>query len=274
VQVRGAQAQAWFEFGRLAQAVDAARAADTDAQRLGFDQHFFAVDHLRALAGAALERRDLDTAEQLAERALSISEHGRPAFAFLGMLDRAEIWATRGHIREALATIDAARQVLKGTRSVLLARADELEAVLRLALGDLRYPADLASSLPAARRGLLLAKIALAADDPHAAQEHLRTSPLADVTPRHALVRQLLLAAAAIGCGDPTASGTCRCAANRPPGRIPQHGRHDRTPGDHLPGRALHPGGIGSIHGATDRRRARRARPQPDAGARRGPSSH
>jgi LuxR family transcriptional regulator, maltose regulon positive regulatory protein len=219
VQVRGAQAQAWFEFGRLAQAADAARAADTDAQRLGFDQHFFAVDHLRVLAGAALERRDLDTAELLAERALSISEHGRPAFAFLGILDRAEIWATRGQIREALATIDAARRVLKGTRSVLLARSDELEAVLRLALGDLRYPADLASTLPAARRGLLLAKIALAANDPHAAQEHLRASPLADVTPRHALVRQLLLAAAAIERGDPTASAVLASAL--------QTARHD-----------------------------------------------
>ena len=48
--------------------------------------------------------------------------------------------------------------------------------------------------------------VALAANDAHAAQEHLRASPLADLTPRHALVRQLLLAAAAIGRGDPTAS--------------------------------------------------------------------
>ena len=48
---------------------------------------------------------------------------------------------------------------------MLLARADELEALLRLSLGDLRTPAELASRLPAARRGLLLARIALASGD-------------------------------------------------------------------------------------------------------------
>ena len=153
-------------------------AADADAQRLGFGQHFFAVDYLRVLAGLALERRDLDTAEQLAEQALSISERRRPRFAFLALLDRAAIWAARGQIRDALATVDAARQVLAGTGSVLLARADELEAVLRLSLGDLRSPAELASGLPAARRGLLLAKIALAAGDHHTAQEHLQAPSL------------------------------------------------------------------------------------------------
>ena len=86
---------------------------------------------------------------------------------------------------------------------MLLARADELEALLRLSLGDLRSPRELASGLPAARRCLLLARIALAAGDHHAARDHLQSPSLADVTPRRALVRQLLLAAAAIGRGDP-----------------------------------------------------------------------
>jgi hypothetical protein len=103
------------------------------------------VDYLRAMAGAALEQRDLDTAERLTERALSISEHGRPAFEYLALLDRAEIWAVRGQIRDALATVEAARGVLAGTAPSNLARADELEALLRLALGDLRSPAELAS---------------------------------------------------------------------------------------------------------------------------------
>jgi hypothetical protein len=92
----GAQALAWFEAGRLARAAEAARAADTDARRLGFEQHPFAVDYLRVLAGAALEQRDLDTAEHLTERALSISERFRPVFEFLALLDRAGIWAARG----------------------------------------------------------------------------------------------------------------------------------------------------------------------------------
>ena len=206
VNVRGAQALAWFEAGRLAKAAEAAGAADADAKRLGFQQHPFAVDYLRVLAGSALEQRDFDTAEHLTERALSISERFRPVFEFLTLLDRARIWAARGQIHQALATIDAARLVLAGTKSVLLARADELEALLRLALGDRRSAAEMASGLPATRRGLVLARVALAASDHDAAVEHLKVSSLGDLTPRTALVRQVLLAAAAIERDDPKAA--------------------------------------------------------------------
>jgi LuxR family transcriptional regulator, maltose regulon positive regulatory protein len=203
VLVPGTRALAWSESGHLAQATEAAEAADAAARRLGFSQHFFAVDHLRALAGLALERRHLDTAEQLTEQALSISERRRPAFEFLALLDRAAIWAARGQVRSALATIEQARLVLAGTSSILLTRADELEALLRLSLGDPRTPAELASGLPAARRELLLARIALAAGDHSAARDHLQAPSLGELTPRRALVRQVLLAAAAIGRGDP-----------------------------------------------------------------------
>ncbi len=207
VDLRGAQALAWFEAGRLAQAAEAARMADTDARRLGFEQHPFAVDYLRVLAGAALEQRDLGTAGRLTERAMSISERFRPVFEFLALLDRAGIWAARGQIRDALETVDVARLVLAGTQSVLLARADELEAVLRLSLGDLHSAAGLASGLPATRRGLLLARVALAGHDHHGAVEHLDAASLGILTPRAALVRQVLLAAAAIERGDPQAAG-------------------------------------------------------------------
>ncbi len=202
----GARALAWFEAGRLPEAADAAGAAHADARRLGFDQHFFAVDSLRVLAGIALERRDLDTAEQLTEQALSITEQRRPIFEFLALLDRAGIWAARGQAREALATVEAARLVLAAAGPELLARADELEASLRLSLGDLRAPAELASRLPAARRGPLLARIALAAGDHHTAQDHLQVPALGHLTPRRALMRQVLLAAAAIERGDPMAA--------------------------------------------------------------------
>ena len=148
VMVPGARALAWFAAGRLAEAAEAAGAARTQARRLGFDRHFFAVDHLRVLAGLALERRDFDTAEQLAEQAVLITERRRPLFEFLALLDRAGIWAARGQVREALATVEAARLVLAGTGSVLLAQADELEALLRLSLGDIRSPAELAGRCP------------------------------------------------------------------------------------------------------------------------------
>ena len=207
VMVPGARALAWFESGYLVQATEAAAAAEQEARRLGFGQHFFAVDCLRVLAASALERRDLDTAEHLTERVLSITEQRRPLFEFLTLLDRARIWAARGHVREALATVEAARLVLAGTKSAVLLRPDELEALLRLSLGDLRTPTELAARLPAARRSLLLAKIALAVGDHRAAHEQLRSPSLNDLTPRRALEREILLAAAAIERGDPMAEG-------------------------------------------------------------------
>jgi LuxR family maltose regulon positive regulatory protein len=163
------------------------------------------MGHLRALSGLALERSDVDTAERLTEQALSIAENRRPSAEFPALLARARIWAARGQVRDALATVEAARQVLAGTGSVLLARADELEALLRLSLGDLRSAAGLARGLPAVRRALLQAKIALAAGDHHAARQRLQMSP-GELTPRRALERQLLLAAAAIQRGDPAAA--------------------------------------------------------------------
>jgi LuxR family transcriptional regulator, maltose regulon positive regulatory protein len=219
VMVPGARALALFEAGHLAEAADAAGAAHADAQRLGFGQHFLAVDHLRVLSGLALERRDLDAAEHLTERVLSITEQRRPLFEFLALLDRAQIWAARGQVRDALTTVGAARQVLTSAASpVLLAQADEQEALLRLSLGDTRSPAELASNLPAARRGLLLARVALAAGDDHGVQQHLQAAALGDLTPRQALVRQVLLAGAAIERGDPAAAsllGSALHAARR-----------------------------------------------------------
>jgi LuxR family transcriptional regulator, maltose regulon positive regulatory protein len=206
VVLPGAQALACFEAGHLGDAADAAHAAAAAAARLGFERHFFAVDYLRALAGLALEQRDMDTAERLTEQAISTTEHRRPLFEFLALLDRAAIWAARGQAREALASVHSARDILPGTRSALLTRADETEALLQLSLGDLDSPATLAARLPAIPRTILLARIALAAGDHHAAQDHLQSPSLGDLTPRRALVRQLLLAAAAIERGDPMAA--------------------------------------------------------------------
>ena len=207
VVIPGARALIRFESGRLAEAADTAGAAEADARRLGFSQHFFAVDHLRALSGLTLERRDLDTAEHLTEQVLSITEQRRPLVVFLALLDRARIWSARGQVRDALATVEAARKVVPGASAALLVRADEQEALLRLSLGDLRTPAELAGHLPATRSGLLLARIALAAGDCQAVLEHLQAAALGDLSPRQALVRQLLLAAAVIERGDPAARG-------------------------------------------------------------------
>ncbi len=206
VMVPGSLALVRFESGRLAEAADAAGAAEAEARRLGFSQHFFAVDYLRVLSGLALERRDLDTAEHLTEQVLSVTEQRRPLFEFLALLDRAQIWAARGQVRDALTSVEAARQALPaGASAALRARADEQEALLRLSLGDLRSPGELAGHLPAAHRSLLWAKVALAAGEHRAVNEHLQVAALDDLTPRQVLVRQVLLAAAAIEHGDSAA---------------------------------------------------------------------
>ena len=215
ILVPGARALAWFLAGRLTDAAEAATAAEWEARRLGFDRHFFAVDYLRVLAGLALERRDLSSAERLAERAVAITEAGRPIFEFLTLLDRARIWAARGQIREALTTVAAARRALAEPSAALRAQADELEAQIRLALGDARAAAELAAGVPAARRDLLLARIALAAGNHQAAKEHLQLPALGSLTTRDRLVRQILLAAAAIERGDPTADGIVGGAVQR-----------------------------------------------------------
>jgi LuxR family maltose regulon positive regulatory protein len=221
VLVPAARALAWFLAGRLSDAADAATTADRAAHRLGFERHFFAVDYLRVLSRLALERRDLGSAERLAERALSIAKGRRPLFEFLTLLDRTRIWAARGQPRKALATLAAARGVLTEPSPALRAQADELEAEIRLSLGDLPAATELAHGLPAPRLDLLLARAALAAGDHQAAQQHLGP-PGRDLTRRQTLTWQLLLAAAAIERGDPAAEGMLGGALHlaRPDGYI------------------------------------------------------
>jgi LuxR family maltose regulon positive regulatory protein len=207
VVVPGALALARFDVGELNEAAELAAAADAQAARLGFSEHFFAVDHLRALAGFALEQRDFGTAERLTERVLSITEQRRPLHEFLALLDRGAIWAAKGHVRDALASVAAARAVLQDPPQVLLARADESEALIRLSSGDLHSPAELAVRLTEGRRAMLLARLALAMGDHVTARRHLESSPADAPAPREDLVRQTLLAAAAIERGDPAAAG-------------------------------------------------------------------
>ena len=79
--------------------------------------------------------------------------------------------------------------------------------MLRLSLGDLRSPVELAEELTPARRALVLARAALTAGDQQAAREQLQAPGLAHLTPRLALVRQILLAATGIARDDPATPG-------------------------------------------------------------------
>ena len=170
--------------GELHEAKVLAENALASARRLGFEGHYFTFCATRTMALLAWERRHLALASELVERALEIVSHGRPMFAYLAQLDRARIWAAEGSREDALASLPAARAALRSARSPLLAKADELEARLRLALGDVRGAEHVASRLPEERRRVVSAIIALAAGDHLATSEQLHDAPAGGATIR------------------------------------------------------------------------------------------
>jgi LuxR family maltose regulon positive regulatory protein len=164
-------------------------------RRFRFDRHQMAFNLFRVKALLALERHDLDTATQLTERCLDMQ---RPFLDFLAQVDRARIWAARGSLDEALASLPAARAALRSDRSCLLAQADELEARMRLALGDLGGAATIAGRLPDDRRSTVSAMIHLHTGHPDLAQSALADLPLQPATIRSRLELQLLRADLAV----------------------------------------------------------------------------
>ena len=144
-----------------------AGAADANARRLGFDPAFFrrrlSARAVRPRAGTLRPRY-----RGASHRASALDNRTAPAALRVpgAAGPRADLGRPRARPRRA----DHRRRPHASTLApraspALLARADEQEALLRLSLGDLRSPAELAGGLPAARRGLLLAKVALAAGD-------------------------------------------------------------------------------------------------------------
>ena len=113
-------------------------------------------------------------------------------------VDRARIWAAGGEREEALASLPAARATLRSEHSPLLAQADELEARLRIDLGDRSGAAATASRLPPDRRLVVTAILDLAAGDFPAAGRVLLAAPARGLTPRLDLELQLLRAGLAI----------------------------------------------------------------------------
>jgi LuxR family transcriptional regulator, maltose regulon positive regulatory protein len=194
----GVMSQAAFIEGHLQEAAALAEAAQGAARRLGFDGHFFGFHALRTLGQLALERRDLQAAAELVETALGMVSGARPAFNFLAQLDRARIWAVGGHPDEALASLPAARSALKSQRSPLLAEADELEARLRLALGDPQGARNAAERLPSGRRLVTEVMLDLAQGNHAAAELALRDASAVGSTPRTDVEFQLLRANVAL----------------------------------------------------------------------------
>jgi LuxR family maltose regulon positive regulatory protein len=188
----GIRSQVAWARGQLSEAEDRASRALASAYRLGFERHYFAFNSHRTRALLALERGELKMAAELTEQILDMLDGGRPTFDFLAQLDRARIWAAAGNPDEALASLPAARNALRSERSILLARADELEARLRLALGDPAGALTIAGLLPDDRRAVVSALIQLKVGNPERAQALLGTLPEKPWTIRAAVEWQLL----------------------------------------------------------------------------------
>ena len=173
----GLNSQIAFAEGALSQADIFAAGAMESSRRLGFDHHYFAFPGLRTAAQLALERRHLDAAARLVEQILELVSGGRPYFEYFAQLDRARIWAAAGNLDEALSSLPAARTALRSDHSVLFSQADELEAGLRLELGDRNGALRMAEQLPEDRRRVISALIALRANDHRTAGDILSTAP-------------------------------------------------------------------------------------------------
>ena len=208
----GVTSQAAYLEGALEEAGSLAASTLAAARRLRFDRHYFNFHALRTMTLLALERRDLAAAAESVERALVMVSGARPAFNYLAQLDRAQIWAAGGNLDEALASLPAARSALKSDHSVLLAGADELEARLRLDLGDQKGAARVTERLPEDRRIIMAAIIALAAGNPGEAARALSTAPAEGATIRSDLELRLLRASTAISQSSPQAPALVRQA--------------------------------------------------------------
>ena len=208
----GVISQAALIEGALEEAGALAASTLTAARSLHFDRHYFAFHALRTTALLALERHDLAAAAEPVERALEIVSGARPAFNYLAQLDRARIWAAGGNYDEALASLPAARSALKSEHSALLAEADELEARIRLGLGDQSGAASVIERLPGDRRIVMSAISALAAGNPEQAAQALSSAPANGTTIRSDLELRLLRASIAISQSSPQAPALVRKA--------------------------------------------------------------
>lgn len=194
----GVISQAALLAGDLDEAAALAESTLRTATRLRFDQHFFVFHALRTRSQLALERRDLQAAIDQVEASLQLVNGSRPAFNFMAQVDRARIWAAGGNAEQALASLPAARSALKSRESILLAEADELEARLRLNLGDTQGARSAAERLPSYRRAIVAAIIALAGGDHVAAARALDDAPAVESTLRSDVEMQLLRANVAL----------------------------------------------------------------------------
>ena len=208
----GVISQARLLEGALEEAGVLADSALTAARRLHFDRHYFNFHALRTTALLALERGDLAAAAEPVERALEMVGSARPVFNYLAQLDRARIWAAGGSLDQALASLPATRSALRSDQSVLLAGADELEARVRLGLGDYNGARRVTGQLPGDRQMVMSAIIALAAGHPEEAAKSLSDAPAEGTTIRSDLELRLLRANIAVSQSSPEASDLVRRA--------------------------------------------------------------
>ena len=150
----GIRGRAMFELGQLHLARQAAEEATDVARKSGIEHHVGLFDALLTMGGLNLEADQLDEAERLIEEATRRSERIRPPFTVMALVERAALLRARGQLVEGLAILEQGRAVLPaGVVSPLYHRADALEAIIRVDMGEPEHALALARALPPRRVG-------------------------------------------------------------------------------------------------------------------------
>lgn len=201
----GVFSQVELEAGELESAQVIAEAAIAGMAKLEGGSHFGANDALRTLGALAFERDDLDEAEELLGRCISIVWNGRPVFLLLARLELARIWNARGDLDAALTELDRARAALpENLQSPLIDRVVAYRARLLVERGDIAGARELAARLLAGRRrSVVEARCELAENNLPVARAILDGLAGASLSARDRIEHALLDARFALQASDP-----------------------------------------------------------------------
>jgi len=122
--VPGSRALAWCEAGHLARAADAPGPPNGDAGGWGSAGITSPSTICARCPASRWNAATSGPRSMLTERVLAISEQRQPLFEFLALLDLARIWAARGEVRDALATLERHAKAVAGASVSLLAWTD------------------------------------------------------------------------------------------------------------------------------------------------------
>jgi LuxR family maltose regulon positive regulatory protein len=149
----GMFSQVELESGDLEAARVAAERSVATVAKLDAEGHRGTNDAFRTLGALAYESDQLDAAEALFDRCVTLVWRGRPIFMLLARIELARIWNARGEIETAFVELDRARDALPaGIRSPLIDRVEGYRARLLAENDNIAVARDIVERLPTGRQ--------------------------------------------------------------------------------------------------------------------------